>query len=166
MYIGGEEQLIMQPYGPPSGVISDSSDYTFLIAESAEKNRAFHGSIDEIRVWNIVRSPEEIRSALSAGLSGRNYGLAGYWPVSIRDCSGNGNDGVIYGAVRIAGAPVQVYNPFTLSHVITTLKILSGEDVAEDETEIIRITCPDQKIGLEDVIRILQKLSEIHSEIN
>jgi len=176
MYIGGEEQLIiMQPYGPPSGVISDSSNSAFLIAESAEKNRAFHGSIDEIRVWNIVRSPEEIRSALSAGLSGREQGLAGYWPVngssedisdSIRDCSGNGNDGVVYGAVRVAGAPVQVYNPFTLSHVIRALKILSGEYLTGDETEFIKMTCSDQKIGLEDVIRILQKLSEIHSEIN
>ncbi len=172
MYISGEEQTVVQPYGLPSGPISDSSNFAFLIGESAEKDRGFEGAIDEIRVWNTVRSPEEIQSALSAGLSGSEQGLAAYWPMnesekaarseSIKDCSGNGNDGTVYGAALVPGAPVHIYNPFTLSHVILALRILTtGENASGDGTEIIRTTSSDQKIGLKDVIRILQNLSEI-----
>lgn len=170
MYISGEEQPLAQPYGPPSGTISDSSIFAFLIGESPEKDRAFDGAVDEIRVWNAVRSPEEIRSALSAGLSGSEQGLAAYWPVNeaeegskIKDRSGNSNDGAVYGAELTPGAPVHIFNdnPFTLSHVIRALKILSGENLSGDGTEIIKAASSDQKIGLKDVIRILQNLSEI-----
>lgn len=169
LYIGGEEQALFQPDGPPSGLISDSSGSAFLIGESEGEDRAFYGQIDEIRVWNIVRSPEEIQSALFIGLSGKEAGLAAYWPMneseksepsdSLKDCSGNGNDGTVYGAARVIGAPLRFYDPFTLTHVIWALRILTGENLSGEDTECIRMTSRDQKIGLKDVIRILQNLS-------
>lgn len=41
--------------------------------------RAFVGKIDELRLWNTVRSEQEIRSYMTKHLSGSEPGLVGYW---------------------------------------------------------------------------------------
>jgi len=56
----------------------------------------FHGELDEIRLWNVARSPEKIRSVMENTLTGREKGLIGYWNFddgTARDLSGHGNDG-------------------------------------------------------------------------
>ena len=67
----------------------------------------FHGDIDEIRIWNVARSPEQIRAAMSGRLSGREPGLVGYWAFddgTAKDQTGNGNNGVLDGDSRIVSA--------------------------------------------------------------
>ncbi|MBN1302663.1 MAG: VCBS repeat-containing protein [Melioribacteraceae bacterium] len=66
-------------------------------------NWFFNGLIDEVRLWNISRTEEEIKSAMNRTLNGDEFGLAGYWtlnestgvngnsPVTI-DMTGNHND--------------------------------------------------------------------------
>jgi hypothetical protein len=69
----------------------------------------FHGEIDEIRIWSVARSPEQIRAAMSGRLSGREPGLVGYWAFddgTAKDQTGNGNNGVLDGDSRIVGANV------------------------------------------------------------
>ena len=46
----------------------------------------FHGMIDEVRMWNRARSPQEIKQGMHLSLSGAEKGLAGYWPLD--DCTG------------------------------------------------------------------------------
>ncbi len=59
----------------------------------------FAGSVDELRIWNVARSPEEINSKMNQPLRGNEAGLVGYWRFdvvvgnSIYDATGNGNDG-------------------------------------------------------------------------
>lgn len=38
------------------------------------------GVIDEVRIWNVVRSDEEIDNSRSIRLQGNEPGLVGYWP--------------------------------------------------------------------------------------
>jgi len=40
----------------------------------------FHGMIDEVRIWNIVRTGDEIRQNCRKPLTGREKGIVGYWP--------------------------------------------------------------------------------------
>jgi hypothetical protein len=40
---------------------------------------AFAGDLDELRLWNIVRSQSEIQANMSGALSGSEPGLMGYW---------------------------------------------------------------------------------------
>lgn len=47
----------------------------------------FNGQIDEVRVWNQVRSEAEIRANMNAQLNGNELGLIGYW--SLDEGSGN-----------------------------------------------------------------------------
>ncbi len=65
-------------------------------------NQAFYtGVIDEIRLWSVVRSEEEIRSTIHAGLVGDEPGLLGYWTLDegsgqqVGDSSGSGFAGVL-----------------------------------------------------------------------
>ncbi len=41
----------------------------------------FKGMIDEVRLWNIVRTPSAIQSTMNSTLVGNETGLAGYWPL-------------------------------------------------------------------------------------
>ena len=45
----------------------------------AQNHYPFAGQIDEVRIWNITRTPEEIRAAMHTTLSGKDPGLVGYW---------------------------------------------------------------------------------------
>ncbi|MFC1713492.1 two-component regulator propeller domain-containing protein [Candidatus Poribacteria bacterium] len=40
---------------------------------------AFAGQMDEVRIWNIARTSEEIRGTMYTNLSGEENGLIGYW---------------------------------------------------------------------------------------
>jgi hypothetical protein len=75
----------------------------------------FHGDIDEIRIWNVARTPEQLRAAMNERLSGKEPGLVAYWPFddgTPRDLTGNGNNGAIDGSARIVGvAKSQVPQP-------------------------------------------------------
>jgi len=41
----------------------------------------FHGLIDEVRLWNIARTQEEILTTINTTLNGDEPGLVGYWPL-------------------------------------------------------------------------------------
>jgi hypothetical protein len=67
-------------------------NYLFFGASSG----TFNGVIDEIRIWNIARTAEEIRSTMIGSLQGDEAGLVGYWPLDdgdgqfATDATGNG----------------------------------------------------------------------------
>ena len=64
----------------------------------------FHGDIDEVRLWNVARSPEQIRAAMNTRLTGKEPGLAAYWTFddgTANDVSTNGNKGVLDGETQI-----------------------------------------------------------------
>jgi proline iminopeptidase len=58
----------------------------------------FHGWLDEIRLWNVARAPQEIRATMNTPLTGKENGLVAYWTFddgTARDLSGHGNDGLV-----------------------------------------------------------------------
>ncbi|WP_246844179.1 LamG domain-containing protein [Hydrocoleum sp. CS-953] len=63
----------------------------------------FKGKIDELSIWNRALTDAEIESKMLYSLRGNEPGLISYWPFDegsgnlVRDKSGNGNDGTIYG---------------------------------------------------------------------
>ncbi len=58
-----------------------------------------YAEIDEVRLWNIARTHEQITDEMYRSLSGAETGLAGYWRfdtgsgMEVVDATGNGNDG-------------------------------------------------------------------------
>jgi tetratricopeptide (TPR) repeat protein len=64
----------------------------------------FHGVLDEIRLWNVARSPQEIQATWNTPLTGKEPGLVAYWTFdndTAKDQSGHGNDGVLSPEARI-----------------------------------------------------------------
>ena len=44
--------------------------------------RQYDGGLDEIRIWNVVRTEAQIQSQMSFGLIGNEPGLAAYWRIN------------------------------------------------------------------------------------
>jgi hypothetical protein len=57
-----------------SGDVSDVA-YVFLGAWE----RSFSGTLDEVRIWDLARTPAEIQSTMAESLTGGEPGLVGYW---------------------------------------------------------------------------------------
>ncbi|MCK4388118.1 MAG: S8 family serine peptidase [Dehalococcoidia bacterium] len=69
-----------------------------------QAEQAFLGEMDEVRIWNDVRTQTEIQDNMYSELAGNESGLAGYWKFNeaggsvAYDTSGNGNHGTIFPA--------------------------------------------------------------------
>lgn len=65
------------------------------------QNYFFDGDIDEVRLWNVVRTEQEIRDNMCKTLEGNEAGLIGYWNMNegnggvVADLTTNGNDGTL-----------------------------------------------------------------------
>ncbi len=64
----------------------------------------FHGQMDELRVWRVARTQEEIRENMTRSLMGREAGLFGLWNFEdggARDVTTNQHHGVLIGKARV-----------------------------------------------------------------
>ena len=112
-YIDGEVDFIS------NGAGSDISFSTpFLIGKDYRPGTGIplHGSVENVSIWDIAKSQEEIQGNMFAELSGYEENLVGYWNfndgegTALTDLSGNGNNGTIYGATWIDDFPLPPYN--------------------------------------------------------
>lgn len=67
---------------------------------------SLNGEMDEVRIWNVLRTQTEIKDNMCKTLVGNEPNLVGYWPMTdmgstcggstqVCDKTGNGNDGVL-----------------------------------------------------------------------
>ncbi|MCJ7812041.1 LamG domain-containing protein [bacterium] len=92
-----------------NGVLDTMSTYdhnatggsnTALFIGSNYDGLDFDGMIDEVRIWNKVRSQRQIQSTMNRSLKSEYYvssdsGLVGYWRFDLLENLGMGNDGLI-----------------------------------------------------------------------
>ena len=77
--------------------------------EEVTTHATFDGQIDEVSVWNIALTPEQIRSNMKKKLKGNEPGLVSYWSFDeksdeqIPDVSPNKNDGKLIGNAKLIG---------------------------------------------------------------
>ena len=78
-------------------IVGNGTDRNFLIGKSYDDNRDLRGCISEVRVWNVVRTQEEIANNFYT-IDPNTEGLVGYWKFDdnssfvVKDYSPNGND--------------------------------------------------------------------------
>ena len=86
----------------------NGSPYNLHIGHHGAWNEWFEGQIDEVRIWDIVLTKDEIQANMYKNLTGSENGLVGYWPFNeglgniTNDFSGNNNHGIINGATWIS----------------------------------------------------------------
>ena len=71
-------------------------------------NAYFRGQLDEVRVWSVARTQEQINTAMGGPLRGDEEGLVGLWNFDAgdaADASPQGHDGRLVGAARCAVVP-------------------------------------------------------------
>lgn len=109
-----------------NGVEAGSTDFTGAILPSpigvkigghvdhTYNNRQWDGAIDEVRIWEVARNSAELTASMFSSLSGSEEGLIGYWMfnegegTSIGDATSNANDGTVFGATWVDGAPINM----------------------------------------------------------
>jgi putative intracellular protease/amidase len=100
IYINGIEQSLTQT-SLPSGPIKNHDAYDLYIGNDMTGQYTFDGRIDEVRLWNVVRTAEEIGETMNSYVSETEPGLVGYWKMdegsgqSFIDHSGHGHDGTL-----------------------------------------------------------------------
>jgi len=106
----------------------------------------FNGLIDEVRIWNIDRTQEEIQATMNTTLTGQEEGLVGYWNFddgTVKDLSPNGNDGTLHGDARIIEASL----PDEFIH--QGINIVALED---------KIVNPDDQFAMNISVRLAEEL--------
>ncbi len=99
LYINGEEDNT----ATPSRVGTVTKLPVRLGSQADKLGSLFKGEIAEVRIWNRVRSPEEIKASMNQQLTGEEEGLIGYWPLNegtgttAEDKTSNGNTGTVHG---------------------------------------------------------------------
>ncbi|AFY37274.1 putative outer membrane adhesin like protein [[Leptolyngbya] sp. PCC 7376] len=74
---------------------------------SFDVNQAFQGEMTELRIWDHVRTPEEIQARMNKCCTGKEAGLAGYWPLDegegaiAKDKTSNGNNAELHGVTWV-----------------------------------------------------------------
>ena len=86
------------------GDVYETHNYFKIGARREGVRRFFDGRIDEVRVWNIVRTEAEIQATMNTSLQGNEPGLVGYWNFdngTANDLSDHGNHGTLRGNAAI-----------------------------------------------------------------
>ena len=176
MFINGVE-VARQPFGKDIHI----SKLPLLIGYTHEKWLVnflpfFAGQIDEVRIWNIARMPEEIRATMHTTLSGKEPGLVGYWQFDVGknitiDSSPSHSDGKLIGDAHCVEAelpePGELLIPTVISGRITTeddkpiegertnVRLeQDGEEIAQtwaDAEENYRLVIPEKVRGSYDL---------------
>jgi len=92
LYINGEPVPANNPankpdspdrsiFSPLLGPLQENEEEPLFMGQNRDGDRAFEGRIDEVRLWNRVRSPADIQNAYNQPLKGFESGLVGYWPM-------------------------------------------------------------------------------------
>jgi len=109
-------------------------------ANDVNDNRAFKGLIDEVRIWNVAKSAQELEDAKYLTLTGEETGLIGYWNFDdsatvATDLSPVANHGIITGGTYVRATPLALKNAIAnlslagnLSEVISDLTLPTTAD--------------------------------------
>jgi hypothetical protein len=126
-YIDGMLDSLRTPF--TRSLIPNNLDLT-IGADFPGDVEYFSGQLDEVRLWNIGRTQQQIKDNMHLKLTGSEVGLVGYWRfdegsgTNTNDVSGHGNNGIL------------VNNPYwVLSGVVfVSVKELSSKIMPETFT--------------------------------
>ncbi|MCK6621900.1 MAG: T9SS type A sorting domain-containing protein [Calditrichia bacterium] len=97
LYVNGVQEATLNA----AIAIGTNGDPLAIGAQPEGTGAFFVGRLDEVRIWNLARSQQQIREGMCRKLSGGESGLAGYWPLdeesgmAAYDRSGNNIDLVL-----------------------------------------------------------------------
>ena len=127
------------------GDMSTSSDLYIALVQHPSWNGFYEGLLDDVTLWDIPLTSQEIQSYMSCPPTGNEEGLVGYWNfeegsgTTAYDLTGNGNDGAINGATYSTDVPEQNCQ----SGCTDTIACNFNENAVEDDGSCEYITPVD-----------------------
>ena len=131
------------------------------IASRFPNTESWNGKIDDIKVFDVAKSQQEIQHDINSTLTGSEPNLVGYWDFNdggsiAYDRSPNGYDGIITGLTPAEGAPNrESVNGF--SFPMYDMSSFQGIDISHDDI----LEQLDQ-----DLEKVLRLKSEIGTNLN
>ncbi len=98
-----------------TGRLGELGNTPVTIGNRVALDRPFKGIIDDVRIWNVARTQQQIQDNMHKELTGVETGLISYWKLNegegntAYDSAGS-NHGTIYGASWTDGVPPQVFD--------------------------------------------------------
>lgn len=134
-YVNGE-LIEVVPGNAPANVSQEACE---IGRGGSSYKEYWSGQISEVRFWNRVRTPEEIKADLSHRLVGNEPELVGYWPLTegegnvAFDKTPNVQHGTIHGNATwqqsdIPLAPLQVVKPVAVKTTLQSVLVLDSPD--------------------------------------
>lgn len=114
LYVDGQEEGQPLDLGPE---LRPMLDRYFIGSATGDGMGMFDGVIAEVRLWNLVRTEEEIQADMRKVLTGTERGLVGYWRINegpgamVFDFSSYANAGPIKGDPEWTANVVPVQEP-------------------------------------------------------
>lgn len=102
----------------------------------------FDGEMDEVRIWNSVRTGSEIMANASETLSGDELGLAAYYPMDegigpfTADVSGNGNTGMFVNYPAWSSGARPVFDQVTAAQPVEGSNSVLNLDGVDDHVTL------------------------------
>ncbi len=115
LFVNGVQ--VWQATNANAGPIPWFHAYPFEFGRRAgENSQYFQGRLAEARLWNVVRTADEIKNNMYGSLQGNEEGLIGYWPLQddFMDHSQYGLSGNVVGDVEIQTANELPYKLFSV----------------------------------------------------
>ena len=143
LYVNGA-LLGENPYEGSFAAIGGDAD-NYLGKSNWKENEDFAGQLDEVRLWRVARTQEEIRAAMHQRLTGREEGLVALWNFDqgdVRDSTPNGYHGQFRGDAHCAlvslPSPGELPLPAVLYGKVANAagQLLSGAEVRLEQRGI------------------------------
>ncbi|MDA0335917.1 MAG: hypothetical protein O2782_12180, partial [bacterium] len=119
-----------------------AGEHNYLGKSNWPDNAYFHGALDEVRVWSVGRTQEEIRAGMGQGLRGDEAGLLGMWNFDggdATDRSPQGHHGQLRGNARTAAAPFPGAGEMVLPSVVQgVVRDESGVPLSDAAAALVR----------------------------
>lgn len=143
-----------------NGVLAMTNDYREPMLENGVPQRGrlgrhlhdglapFQGEMDEVRLWRVARTPEQIRENVERRLTGNEDGLVALWnfddPANPgRDASPGAHHGTLMGQAAVATVAL----PVIVSGTVTDA---TGKRLANASVELHQAGQPDQRVTAND----------------
>ncbi|MEM9917490.1 MAG: LamG-like jellyroll fold domain-containing protein [Bacteroidota bacterium] len=146
LYINGEPIAS----SPKSGTNSPSGQ-NIAIGESAGfPGRVFNGILDEIRVWNVARTAQEIKDNQTTDFDGSEAGLVAYFPM-------NEGSGLMTGNKANASSSASFVNMDESAWV-------EGYSIPATDVGVVSISAPDEWTAYKRPVRVVANVQNFGSE--
>ncbi len=146
LYIDGQA-ISSAPYDGSTISTNPSNDIT--IGRSAGFNgRNFDGLIDEIRIWNVTRTPSEIADNTTTNFTGNEAGLVAYFPMD--EGSGTTVTNLVDASCSAIGIGIDDNNwqeGYSLPEFDLSVRAISGIDRLNVKTRPVKVSVDIQNVG-------------------